>query len=155
MRAERATTLAASRKQAGVLWSGIDRVLGDRIQDRAELGSATGALIAFVNGAPIVDDEAAFIGYRLLLAVPFPAARALEHGFYVAAQLGDAFARGDARRLRRTCNEWVEWSERRLDATLADGRRRCCARRSSPPRPDLAVGLPRAQCPLGLARAAP
>ena len=115
MRAERATTLAALRKQVGVLWGGIDGTLS-RMEDRVELGSASGALIAFVNGAPIADDEAAFIGYRLLFAAPFPAARALEHGFYVAAQLGDAFARGDARRLRRTCNEWVEWSERRLDA---------------------------------------
>ena len=99
----------------GVLWGSIDGTLS-RIQDRAELGAATGALVSFVNGTPIADDEAAFIGYRLLLAAPFPAARALEHGFYVAAQLGVAFARADARRLRRTCHEWVEWLERRLDA---------------------------------------
>jgi hypothetical protein len=36
--------------------------------------------------------------------------------FYVAAELGAVLARGNVRRLRRTCNEWVEWSERRLDA---------------------------------------
>ena len=62
------------------------------------------------------DDETAFIGYRLLLAAPYPPPRARKHGFYVAAELGAVFAMGDARRMRRTCNEWVEWSERRLDA---------------------------------------
>jgi hypothetical protein len=50
------------------------------------------------------------------LAAPYPPPRAREHGFYVAAELGAVFAMGDARRMRRTCNEWVEWSERRLDA---------------------------------------
>ena len=115
MREERTTTVASMRKLAGMLWDAVDRTLS-RLEDRAELSAASGALVSFVRGAPLSDDETAFIGYRLLLATPFPPSRAREYGFYVAAELGAVFASGDARRLRRTCCEWVEWSERRLDA---------------------------------------
>ena len=115
MREERATTLAAMRTLVGSLLRAVDCCLS-RLEDRAVLGASSGALASFVNGTPLSDDETAFIGYRLLLAAPYPPPRAREHGFYVAAELGAVFAMGDARRMRRTCNEWVEWSERRLDA---------------------------------------
>ena len=127
---ERATTLAETRKRIGAVTGDILASRG-RLEDLIPLQRPPFATLRrFIDGAAIGADETAFIVYRILLAVPFPAARANAHGFSVAAMLGTVLELGDARSLRRTCQEWGDWSERRLDAIA--GAWKAAMRREAP-----------------------
>jgi hypothetical protein len=79
-----------------------------------QAGPEDDALVAFLGGLPLGDDALAFLGYRLLLAAPFPAAVARRHGFLAAAAVGGLFGAVRAQEVRPLCEAWAAWAEQRL-----------------------------------------
>jgi hypothetical protein len=79
-----------------------------------QAGPEDDALSAFLGGLPLGDDELAFLGYRLLLAAPFPAAVARRHGFLAAAAVGGLLGAVRAQEVRPLCEAWAAWAEQRL-----------------------------------------
>ena len=56
----------------------------------------------------------AFLGYRLLLAAPFPAAVARRHGFLAAAAVGALLGAVCAQDVRPLCETWATWADGHL-----------------------------------------
>ena len=77
------------------------------------------ALRAFLEGAPLEDDELAFLGYRLFLAAPFPAAVARRYSFPAAAAVGVLFGAVRAQDVRPLCESWAVWADARLGSIAA------------------------------------
>jgi hypothetical protein len=92
LRAERAVTAAEVRARAADVRKAVVCARSGRGAAWAPpTGPEDDALRAFLDGAPLGDDELAFLGYRLLLAAPFPAAVARRYGFPAAAAVGVLF----------------------------------------------------------------
>ena len=70
------------------------------------------ALAAFLAGSALGDDE---LGYRLLLAAPFPVEVARRYGFLAAGGVGLLLGAVRAQDVRPLCESWAVWADiRRL-----------------------------------------
>ena len=95
------TAVIAARCRRGAVWA-------------PPSGPEDDALASFLDGVPLGDDEFAFLGYRLLLAAPFPAEVARQHGFRAAAAVGVLLGSVRAQDVRPLCEAWAAWAEQRL-----------------------------------------
>ena len=77
------------------------------------------ALLAFLGGGPLDGDELAFLGYRLLLAAPFPAVVARRYGFLASASVGGLLEAVRAQDVRPLCESWAAWADARLRGIAA------------------------------------
>lgn len=109
----------ATAEEARVLVADIRKAVVDARSRRGAVwappdGPEDDALTAFLSGVPLGDDELAFLGYRLLLAAPFPADVARRHGFRAAAAVGFLLGSVRAQDVRPLCEAWAAWAEQRL-----------------------------------------
>ena len=65
------------------------------------------------------DDELAFLGYRLLLAAPFPMEVARRYGFLAAGGVGLLLGAVRAQDVRPLCESWAVWADNRLSGIAA------------------------------------
>ena len=77
-------------------------------------GPEDDALLAFLDGGALDDGELAFLGYRLLLAAPFPAVVARRYGFLASASVGGLLEAVRAQDVRPLCESWAAWADARL-----------------------------------------
>ena len=120
LRAERAVTAAEVRARAADVRKAVVCARSGRGAAWAPpTGPEDDALRAFLDGAPLGDDELAFLGYRLLLAAPFPAAVARRYGFPAAAAVGVLFGAVRAQDVRPLCESWAVWADARLVDSIA------------------------------------
>ena len=92
-------------------------------------GPEDDALLAFLGGGPLDGDELAFLGYRLLLAAPFPAVVARRYGFLASASVGGLLEAVRAQDVRPLCESWAAWADARLRGIASAWKAALAARR--------------------------
>ena len=120
LRAERAVTADGVRARTGAIPTAV---VGARSRLGAPWalpgGPEADALAAFLAGSSLGDDELAFLGYRLLLAAPFPVEVARRYGFPAAGGVGLLLGAVRAQDVRPLCESWAVWADNRLSGIAA------------------------------------
>jgi hypothetical protein len=118
--AERATTAADVRTRTAAVRSAVVHARSRRgAAWTLPAGPETDALSAFLEGSALGADELAFLGYRLLLAAPFPAEVARRHGFLASGAVGLLLGAVRAQDVRPLCESWAAWADSRLHGIAA------------------------------------
>ena len=118
--AERAATAADVRTRTAAVRSAVVHARSRRgAAWTLPAGPETDALSAFLEGSALGDDELAFLGYRFLLAAPFPAEVARRHGFLASGAVGLLLGAVRAQDVRPLCESWAAWVDSRLHGIAA------------------------------------
>ena len=128
--AERAVTVAEVRARAADVRKAVVSARSCRgVAWAPPAGPEDDALLAFLGGGPLDGDELAFLGYRLLLAAPFPAVVARRYGFLASASVGGLLEAVRAQDVRPLCESWAAWADARLRGIASAWKAALAARR--------------------------